>query len=304
MKSVLSVCFFLVYSIVSAQVADKVSVIGSAQTTDPAPSSFSQEVRFHVKWNSSIGVPHIGSPGPGTYSGLMTIAPWSDGSGSKHHQINFNEEGLFWRKGTFGSSWEAWKKILTADESGNVGISNTDPQVKVDIGSAQNDGLQFRYDQSSSYRIRLSPYWNSSTDTRLDFDVESLPGGGFATVMSVGYGGNVGIGTIEPDAKLAVNGQIHTQEVRVDLTGAMEPPDYVFEKNYNLLSLAELEAYIDRNKHLPEVPSAKEIEENGLYLKEMNLLLLKKVEELTLHLIEQGKEIDKIKSELTQHCKP
>jgi hypothetical protein len=66
-------------------------------------------------------------------------------------------------------------------------------------------------------------------------------------------------------------------------------PDYVFEKDYDLLSLSELETYITQNKHLPEVPSAKEMEAEGLNLKEMNLLLLKKVEELTLHLIEMKK---------------
>jgi hypothetical protein len=69
----------------------------------------------------------------------------------------------------------------------------------------------------------------------------------------------------------------------------IQGPDYVFESDYDLLPLAELEAYIRQNKHLPEVPSAKEMEANGLNLKEKNLLLLKKVEELTLHVIEQNK---------------
>jgi hypothetical protein len=100
-------------------------------------------------------------------------------------------------------------------------------------------------------------------------------------------GGNVGIGTKNPDQKLTVKGVIHTEEVRVDMTVA--GPDYVFEKNYNLLPLSQVESYINQNKHLPEVPSAKEMEENGLNLKEMNLILLKKVEELTLHLIEMKK---------------
>jgi hypothetical protein len=116
----------------------------------------------------------------------------------------------------------------------------------------------------------------------------------------VTQGGDVGIGTVNPDAKLTVKGDIHTQEVRVDMTGAMQGPDYVFEKNYNLLPLSELETYINQNKHLPEVPSAKEMEANGLNLKEMNLILLKKVEELTLHLIEQQKEVKSLRTELEE----
>jgi hypothetical protein len=78
-------------------------------------------------------------------------------------------------------------------------------------------------------------------------------------------------------------------------------PDYVFEKDYPLTSLEELKAYIDQHKHLPEVPSAKEMGENGINLKEMNLLLLKKVEELTLYVIELKKEVDSVKNELNNN---
>lgn len=110
-------------------------------------------------------------------------------------------------------------------------------------------------------------------------------------IMALRADGNVGIGTINPDAKLAVKGVIHAQEVKVDLS--VPGPDYVFEKDYNLTPLKDLEAYIARHKHLPEVPSAQEMEANGLYLKEMNLLLLKKVEELTLHMIQMEKKLEK-----------
>jgi hypothetical protein len=68
-------------------------------------------------------------------------------------------------------------------------------------------------------------------------------------------------------------------------------PDYVFEPDYDLPALDEIEAYVKEHKHLPEIPSAKEIEKEGLDLAEMNLLLLKKVEELTLIIIEQNKRI-------------
>ncbi|MCZ8216406.1 MAG: hypothetical protein O9262_09225 [Cyclobacteriaceae bacterium] len=114
--------------------------------------------------------------------------------------------------------------------------------------------------------------------------------------MTIDHHGNVGIGT-NPNQKLHVNGTVYSTEVKVDVN-AGTGPDYVFEPTYQLSSLAEIENYIKANKHLPEVPSAKEMETNGINLSEMNMLLLKKVEELTLHLIEQKKEINELRSEI------
>jgi hypothetical protein len=102
-------------------------------------------------------------------------------------------------------------------------------------------------------------------------------------------GENVGIGTSTPDNKLTVNGTIHTKEVRVDMEG-FEAPDFVFEENYDLSSLEETSQFIQANKHLPDIPSAVEMQQQGINLKELNLKLLQKIEELTLHLIEQEKQ--------------
>lgn len=121
--------------------------------------------------------------------------------------------------------------------------------------------------------------------------------------------GKIGIGTKTPDEMLTVKGKIHTQEVLVDLKGAVAP-DYVFEHyfkgfseakpEYRLLSLPELEAYLAENYHLPELPSAAEMEKDGLSLKAMNLLLLQKIEELTLYTLQQQNEIDEMKEKLSE----
>jgi hypothetical protein len=109
--------------------------------------------------------------------------------------------------------------------------------------------------------------------------------------LVIDYSGNVGIGTTDPGSfKLAVNGKTWTTEVQVAVN---RPPDYVFEPTYHLSPLDSIKTYIDKNKHLPEVPSAKEMEKNGVNLGEMNMLLLKKIEELTLYVIEQNKTIQK-----------
>ena len=71
--------------------------------------------------------------------------------------------------------------------------------------------------------------------------------------------------------------------------------DYVFQKDYSLPSLLEVEEFIGENGHLPGVPSENEVLENGVDLSEMNTILLKKIEELTLYVINQQKEIEKLK---------
>ncbi|EFK58568.1 hypothetical protein U0038_06455 [Sphingobacterium spiritivorum] len=100
------------------------------------------------------------------------------------------------------------------------------------------------------------------------------------------FAGNIGIGKRDATEKLEVNGNIRAKEIKVETANW---PDYVFEEDYKLTPLAEVETFIKANKHLPEVPSAREIEEDGLSLGEMNKLMMKKIEELTLHLIEKEK---------------
>lgn len=109
--------------------------------------------------------------------------------------------------------------------------------------------------------------------------------------------GNVGIGTTDTKGyKLAVNGSAIFTSVKVELYANWS--DYVFEPAYKLRSLQSVEEYINQYKHLPDVPSATEIKENGIDLGQNQALLLKKIEELTLYLIELKKENEQIKDEL------
>ena len=109
-----------------------------------------------------------------------------------------------------------------------------------------------------------------------------------------GYKGNVGIGTSKPKHKLSVNGTIQAKELIVT-TLANDWPDHVFDADYKLTSLEEIESYVKREKHLPGVPSANDIDKEGIKVGEMNALLLQKVEELTLYVIELQKQINELK---------
>ncbi|HUM48422.1 MAG TPA: hypothetical protein PLD84_15930, partial [Chitinophagales bacterium] len=110
--------------------------------------------------------------------------------------------------------------------------------------------------------------------------------------------GTVGIGTSDTKGyKLGVDGSIVCEEVKVKLS--QNWPDYVFADEYKLLSLAEVENAIQLNKHLPGIPSAKEIHEDGLNVGEMQKLMMQKIEELTLYVIDLQKQNNDLRSEMT-----
>ena len=115
--------------------------------------------------------------------------------------------------------------------------------------------------------------------------------------MRINPNGYIGIGTTTPDEKLAVNGSIHSQEVRVDLTGW---EDKVFKRSYKLPSLTTVKAYTDLNHHLPDMPSESELIKSGLNVGNMEKILTKKVEELTLYMIEKDKQVSDLQKEIEQ----
>jgi hypothetical protein len=116
--------------------------------------------------------------------------------------------------------------------------------------------------------------------------------------LRISWDGNVAIGddqyaTKHVGYKLAVKGNIIAELVRVKLH--QDWPDYVFKKGYNLLPLPELERFVNTHKHLPEVPAAEEMTQQGQDLGQMNLILLQKIEELTLYVIQLNREVAELK---------
>jgi hypothetical protein len=137
---------------------------------------------------------------------------------------------------------------------------------------------------------------------------ESLTGWKRHTAGTHFLNGNVGIGTTNPTHKLAVNGTIKAKEVIVETTGWS---DYVFADDYALAPLSEVETHIKTNKHLPGIPSAAQISEQGISVGDMQAKLLAKIEELTLHQIaqekrlsDQSREISGLKDQLSKLIDP
>jgi len=113
--------------------------------------------------------------------------------------------------------------------------------------------------------------------------------------MVIKSGGDIGIGTTAPDAKLAVAGKIHCQEVKVDVE---EWSDFVFEEHYDLPSLQEVAQHIAAKRHLQGIPTTAEVLENGIELGTINAKLLQKIEELTLYALEQQKKLQEQENRL------
>jgi hypothetical protein len=210
-------------------------------------------------------------------------------------------------------SFAQWSgSALTGDtyRVGNVGIGTTTPRAILSLGAsgsgkklmvydnpATNVQAGFGIDMSNTGGRELTVFHptNDGVNGIISFGKILESTGAYSENMRITGAGNVGIGTTNPGSfKLAVEGKIAARGVKV--TNAAFA-DYVFEPTYNLRTLSNLNSYINEYKHLPGIPSAKEIEkEGGFELGTMNVKLLEKVEELTLYIIEQDKRIQALEN--------
>jgi len=200
---------------------------------------------------------------------------------------------------------KSFKNIITNEAGRSVEISPT--EISSGLGMIDIKKRMLHYEIASQWDASQIQLRTGSTSVQNTIRIQTdWNGSGLDGTGGVYFGlrsadthvmlsnGNVGIGTLKPQERLSVKGKILAQEIKVT-TAASDWPDYVFEETYQLPSLKDTEAFIKENKHLPGVPKAKEIEEDGLSLGEMNKILMQKVEELTLHLINKDKEISQLK---------
>ena len=191
---------------------------------------------------------------------------------------------------------------MRIDISGNVGIGTVSPAYTLDIdGVVRSFGVSPGFicwnsnTGGGSYQLGIAGAMgqfasDGTTYTYVDYantlNIRSYSGGTISR-MVVTANGNVGIGTTNPTEKLSVNGRIRAKEVVVETTNWS---DNVFDESYQLQSLSDVERQIKTVKHLPGVPSAQEVTEKGVSVGDMQAILLAKIEELTLYVIQQEKE--------------
>ncbi len=192
-------------------------------------------------------------------------------------------------------------------KNGSIGIGTTNPQAKLHIngslmlnnGVIQRGGTPIIITTDLGLYSHLSGHWirivSNNAPIRFFTDIGN-GGAGKNVKMSIESNGSVGIGTtVTGSHKLAVEGSIGAREIKVESSGWS---DYVFDDNYKLQDIKDLENHIKVNKCLPNIPTEEEVTKEGINLGEMDAKLLQKVEELTLYLIEQNKEIERMKEEI------
>ncbi|SMC75262.1 hypothetical protein [Pedobacter africanus] len=257
--------------------------IHDTRSAGTSPADYSRMLKAHFKYSNVLGLPWGGS----SYHTVIGLRGWSDNTGGKAHELAFSDDGRFFFRSGYTPNWEGWRQILVSSENGNYGIGTFTPIGKFDVrGNAFIGTTDLVLGSTGSFVQIDQGAIAGDTFTQ----IRAFSGGGNAVndLILQNTGGNVGIGTANPKGyRLAVAGNMIAESVKVSLQNNW--PDYVFAKDYQLPTLQETEKHIKDKGHLQGIPSAAEVKANGIDLGEMNAKLLQKIEELTLHLIEQNK---------------
>jgi len=151
---------------------------------------------------------------------------------------------------------------------------------------------EYRNDETSNRMV----YRMVNTDTEAGGGVNANRNEVFV-IHGNGFGGGVSVGTtmLPFGYRMAVDGKLIAEEVQIKLSGDWS--DFVFNDDYKLKDLEEVESFIEENNHLPDIPSEKEVKDKGINLGDMDAKLLQKIEELTLYVIDINKRVKSLEKE-------
>ena len=224
----------------------------------------------------------IGSPTSG--SGSLSITA----TGENASQLSMSSYSYSPLSYTMASSQGTYNIY---QNNNKVGIGTTSPQTLLDVAGVvrTTNGSYATWDNMQLWSDGENSYIQSNGDEK-GLHIKSN------VANKIYLESNVSIGTSDPGQyKLAVDGILGARKIKVTQASWS---DYVFNDGYHLRPLSQVENFIKENKHLPEVPTAKEVERNGVDVGETQALLLKKIEELTLYMIEMKKENDNLKNRI------
>lgn len=199
--------------------------------------------------------------------------------------------------------WNSWNELATRGANDFAGIQTIYGSLSVrNLPNSNNSSaIMIAHSIANDNLVTFGTSIRSITESEssniygMQFFTQESHGTGQTEKLRIQGNGNVGIGTTKPDSKLTVAGNIHAQEVKVTVNAGA---DFVFENDYNLPSLDSVDKFIKKHNHLPEIASAEVMKKEGLNLSEMNIKLLQKMEEMTLYMIEQNKQIIDLKNRL------
>jgi hypothetical protein len=269
--------------------AKAISVKSSLDPT--APDAFA----VFGNGNASIGGTHL------IYNSDHGVIDWGNGT----------QGDLHFRKLSTQGNIGGYTELVTFMQNGSVGVGTTGPIAKLEVRETSADAEMLVSSYNGSVN-RAAKMWVGNNQLSYGFGIDnnnighiwldrtspipiiSFQGYGSPATVQAWIGAQKPV-SVHSDFKFAVAGKLLAKSIYVNADPLLWP-DYVFAENYKLMPLEELEAFYKANKHLPEVPTAKDVKTEGDNLLITDMAILKKVEELTLYIVELKKEINELKA--------